>query len=102
MVLSMMTAPKLLAIILVALYLQFYHTKVLLVQTHDGSDNAPKESIKSRVASQIKTSKLKKKTGHHGIQNKALRLPADLLPGSDEKPGRKFIQYMYPVCSIAS
>ena len=92
MVLSMMTAPKLLAIILVALYLQFYHTKVLLVQTHDGSDNAPKESIKSRVPSQIKTSKLKKKTGHHSIQNKALGLPADLLPGSEENPGRKIMQ----------
>merc|ERR1712241_523213 len=84
----MMTAPKLLAIILVALYLQFYHTKVLLVQTHDGSDNAPKESIKSRVPSQIKTktSKLKTKSGQHRIQNKALGLPADLLPGPDEKP----------------
>ena len=92
-VLSMMTAPKLLAIILVALYLQFYHTKVLLVQTHDGSDNAPKESIKSRVPSQIKTktSKLKTKSGQHRIQNKALGLPADLLPGPDEKPGRQII-----------
>ena len=94
--LSMMTAPKLLAIIIVALYLQFYHTKVLLVQTHDGSDNAPKESIKSRVASQIKTktSKLKTKTGQHSIQNKALGLPTDLLPGPDEKPGRQIIHIM--------
>ena len=102
----MMKAPKMLAIIAVALHLQSYRTKVLLVQTHDGTDNAPEESIKtkSRVASQIKTktSKLKTKTGQHRIQNKALGLPADLLPGSDEKPGRKFIQYMYPVCSIAS
>ena len=89
----MMTAPKLLAIIIVALYLQSYHTKVLLVQTHDGSDNASKESIKSRVPSQIKTktSKLKTKSGQHRIQNKALGLPADLLPGPDEKPGRQII-----------
>ena len=89
----MMTASKMLAIFTVALYLQFYHTKVLLVQTHDGTNIAPKENIKSRVASQIKTktSKLKKKTGHHSIQNKALGLPADLLRGPDEKPGRQII-----------
>ena len=95
-----MTAPKLLAIIIVALYLQFYHTKVLLVQTHDGTNIAPKKNIKSRVASQIKTSKLKKKTGHHSIQNKALGLPADLLQGPDEKPGRKIMQFMYLVSFI--
>ena len=89
----MMIAPKMLAIIAVALHLQSYHTKVLLVQTHDGSDNAPKESIKSRVPSQIKTktSKLKTKTGQHRIQNKALGLPADLLPGPDEKAGGQII-----------
>ena len=93
----MMTAPKMLAIIIVALYLQSYHNKVLLVETHDGSDNAPKGSIKSRVASQIKTktSKLKTKTGQHRIQNKALGLPADLLKGPDEKPGRQIIHIMY-------
>ena len=70
----MMTAPKMLAIIAVALQLQSYHTKVLVVQTHDGTDNAPEESIKtkSRVASQIKTSKLNTKAGHQSIQNKAL------------------------------
>ena len=68
----MMTAPKLLAIFIVALYLQSYCAKVLLVQTHDGTNIAPQENIKSRVPSQIKTSKLKKKTGHHSIQNKAL------------------------------
>ena len=83
-----------LAIMIVALQLQSYHTKVLLVQTHDGTNIAPKESIKSRVASQIKTktSKLKTKTGQHRIQNKALGLPADLLPGSEENPGRKIMQ----------
>ena len=87
----MMTASKMLAIFTVALYLQFYHTKVLLVQTHDGTNVAPKKNIKSRVPSQIKTSKLKKKTGHHSIQNKALGLPADLLKGPDEKSGRQII-----------
>ena len=102
-----MTAPKMLAIIAVALYLKSYHTKVLLVQTRDGTDNAPEESIKtkSRVASQIKTSKLKTKAGHQSIQNKALGLPTDLLPGTiadcvlspcslpTEKPGRQIIVY---------
>ena len=91
----MMKAPMMLAIMIVALHLQSYRTKVLLVQTHDGTDNAPEESIKtkSRVASQIKTktSKLKTKTGQHRTQNKALGLPADLLPGPDEKPGRQII-----------
>ena len=103
----MMKAPKMLAIIAVALHLQSYRTKVLLVQTHDGTDNAPEESIKtkSRVASQIKTSKLKTKAGHQSIQNKALGLPTDLLPGTiadcvlspcslpTEKPGRQIIVY---------
>ena len=76
----MMTAPKMLAIIfiIVALYLQSYHTKVLLVQTHDGTENAPKEIMK-----------LTTKAGHQSIQNKALGLPADLLP--TEKPGRQII-----------
>ena len=69
-VVNMMTAPKMLAIMIVALYLQSYHTKVLLVQTHDGTENAPNESIK----------KLKTKAGHQSIQNKALGLPK-------EKPG---------------
>ena len=86
----MMTAPKMLAIIfiIVALYLQSYHTKVLLVQTHDGTENAPEESIKSRVASQIKTAKPKTKAGHQSIQNKALGLPK-------EKPGRQIINIYY-------
>ena len=101
----MMTAPKMLAIIAVALHPQSYHTKVLLVQTRDGTDNAPEESIKSRVPYQIKTSKLKTKAGHQSIQNKALGLPTDLLPGTiadcvlspcslpTEKPGRQIIVY---------
>ena len=76
----MMTAPKMLAIMIVALYLQSYHTKVLLVQTRDGTENAPNESIK----------KLKTKAGHQSIQNKALGLPADLLRPT-EKPGRQII-----------
>ena len=80
----MMTAPKMLAIMIVALYLQSYRTKVLLVQTRDGTENAPKESIKSSVVSKIKTSKLKTKAGHQSIQNKALGLPK-------EKPGRQII-----------
>ena len=80
----MMTAPKMLAIFILALYLQSYHAKVLLVQTHDGSDIAPQKNVKSRVPSQIKTSKLKKKTGHHSIQNKALGLPTEI-------PGRQII-----------
>ena len=87
----MMTAPKMLAIMIVALYLQSYHTKVLLVQTRDGTENAPKESIKSSVVSKIKTSKLKTKAVHQNIQNKALGLPTDLLP--TEKPGRQIILY---------
>ena len=77
----MMTAPKMLAIMIVALYLQSYHTnKVLLVHTRDGTENAPNESIK----------KLKTKAGHQSIQNKALGLPADLLRPT-EKPGRQII-----------
>ena len=88
----MMTAPKLLAIMIVALYLKPYQTKVLLVQTQDGTNIETKKNIKYQVPSHIKTSKLKKKTGHHSIQNKALGLPADLLPGSEENPGRKIMQ----------
>ena len=80
----MMTAPKLLAIMIVALYLKPYQTKVLLVQTQDGTNIETKKNIKYQVPSHIKTSKLKKKTGHHSIQNKALGLPT-------EKPGRQFI-----------
>ena len=75
----MMTATKMLAIMIVALYLQSYHTKVLLVQTHDGTENAPKEIMK-----------LTTKAGHQSIQNKALGLPADLLRPT-EKPGRQII-----------